>query len=358
MSKSYYESQKTILDRMLSKQNLSANEGDISYILQSPVSIEIEKLKSDQDEIINRNNIISAYENGYEEEVVRYAIQDGVDRKSAKNSTGIETFTGTVGAQIPVGTKFGNESNGLMYETVLDGTIGSNGSVDILSVSTAMGYKYNAKADTLTYMPIKLVGITGCTNKEDFTGGLDIESIDDLFYRHQKKVRTPATSGNKYHYENWALEVSGVGYAKCIPAEINGVGTVKVIIASSNKRAASDELMKTVYDYIESVRPVLAGELQVTTVEEINVDVSVKVELDNSVKLDDIKNKFIELLNDYFENTVYESKKVSVQKIGALLMSIDGVNDYSDLKINNQTSNITLSDNQIAVLNNTDVGVI
>lgn len=359
MVNTYYESQKDILTRMLNKQNLSTNEGDISYILQSPIAIELENIKLKQDEIVNRNNIIGAFENGYEQEVIKYAEQDGIDRKTDCEATGIETFYGTIGTVIKTGTKFGNEATGLMYKTVLDGTIGEDGSVDILSVSIEKGAKYNAKYKTLNYMPIKLVGITGCTNKDEFKNGRDVESIDDLFYRHQLKTRKPSASGNKYDYESWALEVDNVGYAKCITAvEENNVGVVKVIIANSNKRSADEALIKKTYDYIEEVRPVLAGTLKVETVTEVNIDIDIEVEIENSVTLNDIKTKYIQAVEEYFDDKVYTTKKISIAKLQSILIDIDGVIDCSEIKINNSTSNITLDFDEVAVLKNVQLGVI
>ena len=72
--KTYYESQKDILDRMLSRTELSKTEGSLNYTLNAPFSFEVESIKSDMDEIIKRNNIIDAYKNGYEEEVEKYNV--------------------------------------------------------------------------------------------------------------------------------------------------------------------------------------------------------------------------------------------------------------------------------------------
>lgn len=41
------------------------------------------------------------------------------------------------------------------------------------------------------------------------------KSDDELRDRYFEKVSLPATSGSKYHYEQWAKEISGVGDAKC-----------------------------------------------------------------------------------------------------------------------------------------------
>lgn len=44
--------------------------------------------------------------------------------------------------------------------------------------------------------------------------GEDIETDDALRQRYLDSARRPATSGNKYHYMEWALQVPGVGGAR------------------------------------------------------------------------------------------------------------------------------------------------
>lgn len=360
MSSKYYESQQKILERMLSRiSGLSTIEGSTTYMQYSPMTIELENIKLQLDEVINRNNIVSAYENGYDEEVVKFAEEEGVDRKLANSATGKQTFFGTPNTIIPVGTKFGDKANGIMYETLTNGKIDSTGKCKILSISCDKGYKYNANIGTLNYLPIAISGVTGTTNEEKFIGGTDIESIDDLYNRYLLKVRTPATSGNKFNYEQWALEVDGVGYAKCVPAEeIGKGGVVRVIIANGNKKAADEDLIKAVYKHIDNVRPILSGTLQVVTVTEIPIDITGNIELDTSVTLMDIQTTFKGLVQEYFDNQVYKNKKISIAKIQAMLIDIDGVVDCSDIKINGNASNVNIAEEEIAVLHDIRLGVI
>ena len=359
MSKSYYESQKDILDRMLNRNSLSTEEGSLNYVLNVPFTFELENIRSDMDEIIKRNNIIDAYKNGYDEEVEKYCQEDGVLRKEAKYATGKITFYGTVGTKISAGYQFGDKDNGLRYKTTQDAVIGTDGSVEVNAISVEPGARYNKEADTLQYIPIKLVGISSCTNKEAFVGGVDLESIDDLFYRHQLKVKRNPNGSNAVQYEEWALEVDNVGYAKCIPAEELGVGgKVKIIIANSNKRKADSELIQKTYDYIDSVRPLLSGTLEIVSVKEVAVNITGKAEIDNTVTLEDVKNAFKKLIEEYFGDKVYKTKKISIAKIQAMLVDIDGVTDCADIKINNNTSNISLLVDEIAVLQNINLEVI
>lgn len=361
MSKTYYESKEDILNRMLSKvDGLSTLEGSTTYIQQSPIAIELEDIKLKMNEIIKINNIIDAYENGYEDEVVRYCAEDGVDRKSAKSATGIETFYGTVGTTIPVGTKFSNKMTGLVYETTLKGVIGSNGEVDILSVAKETGYKYNSKAGTLSYMPTKLVGVTSCTNKTDFSGGYDIESIEDLYYRHDLKVRQVANGVNKAQYEIWCLEVDGVGSAKIYPLTDETMtkkrGHVCCVITDAERKSASAELCSKVKNYIDPNNGDGTGEasmnaiVHVISAQELKLNISLSLQLENGYSVENVKSGIEEVITSYLKEKAFSTKSISITRIGALIYSVEGVIEYDSLTINGTTSNITVADNQIAVL--------
>ena len=78
------------------------------------------------------------------------------------------------------------------------------------------------------------------TNETEFANGVDIETDEDLRKRFVKVVNNPSTSGNKNHYEEWALEVNGVGRAIVYPLH-NGNGTVKVMIVGNDNKPVTEE---------------------------------------------------------------------------------------------------------------------
>ena len=67
------------------------------------------------------------------------------------------------------------------------------------------------------------------------------------------KSNIPATSGNVYHYQQWALEVSGTGAAKVFPLA-DGPGTVTVLVVDSDKKISSSLPGRTAEAYIETMR--------------------------------------------------------------------------------------------------------
>ena len=361
MSTKYYESQQKILDRMLGRiSGLSTIEGSTTYMQHSPIAIELEDIKLQMDEIVNRNNIISAYENGYDEEVVKYAEADGVDRKQANSATGKQTFFGTPNTIIPVGTKFGDKANGRMYETVINGKIDTTGKCTILSISCDKGYKYNADIGTLNYLPIAISGVTGTTNEEKFTGGTDIESIDDLFYRHQLKVRASVNGCNKAQYELWATSVDGVGNVKVYSLKDETLttkrGHVCIVITDSDRKGATPELCKKVKDYIDpndgdgsGVAPVNAI-VHVISARELPLNISFKLQVETGYMLDEVKRQIINVFAEYLKKNAFSTTSLSVTKLGSLIYTIEGVKDYTDLLINGVDDTVSIAENEMAVV--------
>lgn len=342
----FYEDEKDILKRMKEQVPDDIDKRDNSSLLYnslSPAAQESSKIRSDMDRALS---YAFASPNIPDEYLDLICIGNGITRKPA-------TYA------IKVGT-FANEKNNL-----IDIPLKSRFSIDKLiyvAIEKIEVGKYKMQCETIgtegntpigELLPVEYIENLGSAKLSELIyEAIDQEDNQSLYDRLIIKIQTPATSGNKYHYLNWAMEVSGVGYAKCIP----GAGNVKVIIANSNKRAASEELIRQVHEYIDSVRPILAGTLTVVTVKEIAINVTANVEIDSSVILGDVQELFKTTIENYFTNTVYTTKKISMAKLGALLMDIEGVVDYSNLKINGGTSNVSLGEDEIAVVGTVTLG--
>ena len=173
------------------------------------------------------------------------------------------------------------------------------------------------------------------------TDGADEETDEALRNRFYEKVRHPATSGNAHHYRQWALEVS-----KVFPLD-SGPGTVTVLIVDADKKR-NLSLESVVSEYIETVRPIGAT-VTVSSPSTRAVDVSANVILDGTKSLDDVLALFKIQVSEYLKSLVFVDYRVSYAKIGSILLSIEGVQDYDDLKLNDATGNITVGVKEIPV---------
>ena len=150
-------------------------------------------------------------------------------------------------------------------------------------------------------------------------------------------------------YISWAKSVDGVGDAKCLPLW-NGAGTVKVIIVDSEKQLAGSELINKVQSYIDEQCPI-GADVTVTTATAVSINITFSADVDGST-LENIKAN----IRSYLRDVSFANGYVSYAKIGQTILNTDGVDDYSNLKINSKTENIAISETEIAVLGGVAVG--
>ena len=125
-------------------------------------------------------------------------------------------------------------------------------SVDIPITAVEAGVGSNVRAGSISIAFRPITGVVSIANAEAVTGGTDIE--DDETYRERilEAYRAEAHfTGCPADYVRWAREVSGVGFAVCIP-EWDGPGTVKLVISDSNGEPASQAILSEVYEHIMS----------------------------------------------------------------------------------------------------------
>lgn len=123
-------------------------------------------------------------------------------------------FTGSDGPG-PAGTPFYTEA-GLAFaleETV----IWPAGTGEGRLVCQEVGRKGNIAPGEITQTLRNYTGIDSYTN-EAATGGVDRESDEALLERYLARMRRTATSGNPYHYQQWADSVEGVGASRSSPS--------------------------------------------------------------------------------------------------------------------------------------------
>lgn len=177
--------------------------------------------------------------------------------------------------------------------------------------------------------------------------GTDEETDDALRVRLLAKMQRPSTSGNVNDYYNWAMSVSGVGAAKIFPLA-DGPGTVKVVITSEDKTAADNALVQSVFEYIESVRPIGAGVAVLSAVEKV-INVSASVSLKDGTYLSTVWSAFESSTEEFLQGKAFGMNYVSLARIGNLLLGIDGVEDYAALTLNGEEINVAIADEEVAV---------
>lgn len=345
------DSKEVIQARLLSNidSTYDKTEGSFFYDAEKPVAIELENVYLEQSKILPK----AFAETAIDTDLDRIVEEQGLKRKVATNATTPVTIIGSIGSLINIGDKVSSDTVNFSFteNKVIDAT----GEATVNVQCELSGTIGNVPANTIKYFPVTLPGLISVTNPAAVTNGYNKESNTDLRKRYYTKVQTPSTSGNKYHYINWAKEVVGVGDAKVFPLW-NGNGTVKVIIIDSNRHGANIQLVTDVADHIEENRPIGANVTVVSATEKA-INISATVVLSNGMSLNTVSENFQTIISDYLASIAFSQTYVSYAKIGGLLLATNGIMDYSILTINGATVNVTIADTEVAILGTLNLGV-
>lgn len=324
-------------------------EGGFAYDFIRPSAIE------KADAMIRLNEAVQLFfpEWAYDEFLDKLGSMVGMTRKTATAAETALTVTGTAGTVIPAGYVFSTAATpirpNIEFAVVTETTIGDSGSAQVPVRCTAAGTEGNVAAGTIVLMASPMTGISSVTNASAATGGTDTESDEDYSARIVERERSGDASfvGSNADYRRWAMEVDGVGSATVVPLW-NGPGTVKLIVMDSNLQPATNTLIQAVYDHImsddepsERLAPIGAA-LTVVTASLLAISVTAKITLESGYTIETVEAAFTANIQAIFEEAASEGV-LRYTRVGSVLSETAGVADYSLLKVNSGTSNVTIT---------------
>lgn len=273
----------------------------------------------------------------------------GVIRKKATYARGQIIVTGT--GTVTKGDLF-ETPNGVQFSAAETVPVIDTGIVNIIAVQP--GNTGVVGAGAITQMPVTIAGINGCSNAAPTHDGYDAESDDALRERYYIALRTPATSGNKYSYKSWALEVAGVGDAEVFPLG-HGENTVDVVIINSDMLPASEQLVTDVQNYIdpdsagkgEGAAP-MGAHCYVSAATALEIDVTAKLTIAGDQ--DKVETAVKTSIEAYLAGIAFSGTNVSYAQIGNGILDTEGVLDYENLTVNEGITNIGVPERHVAVL--------
>ena len=282
----------------------------------------------------------------------RYVFpRSGLERRQATFATGVLTVTGT--GTVQQGALF--ESGGGIQFAASE-TVQITGEGQVRVTCRVDGAAGNLPAHSITQMPVTLQGISACDNPEPTAGGYDEEDDAAYYARYLLKIRTPATSGNIYHYQSWALEVAGVGAVQVFPLA-RGPGTVDIVLIDNTGQPAPPDLVQAVQDYID---PGGTGEGygQAPIGAQCRVEAATGTEIALSAtvfKLDTTDEEAVTAgikaaVGAYLAEIAFLQDYVSLARITERILAVEGVRDLESLTLNGGTDNVHLDERACAVL--------
>lgn len=342
-----YENQTAavVLARMLgaAATGLNKAEGSFYFDSVSPQSIELAIAYANLDRVLALG-FAPTTQGTY----LDYRAQEhGVERNVAVKAIGTVTFSGDSGSVIAAGSIVATGA-GIQFETDAEVTIGAGGSINASVTATEAGATGNVAIAAINSIPVSIEGVSGVINAVEITGGADEEKDPALLVRLLEKVREPATSGNKYHYKQWAKDVDGIGDAHVLP-EWDGNGTVKVVLLDTSKEPASPALVTDVTDYVEEMRPI-GAQVTVVAATGVTINVVTTLTLATGYTVGSVQVTIEETITAYLKEIAFQQNYVSYGQIGSRILEVPGILDYSGFTVNAGTANVSIAETEVAVL--------
>lgn len=346
-----------ILEDLLSRvtSDVDKREGSVIYDALAPSAYQLAQM------YFELNNYIDLFflDTSVGKYLDRKAADCGITRKEATYAVRKVVTSGT----ITIGTRWGIEDATYAVTALLSensysvtceqsGVIGNLYSGTLLSIDNADGQ-----------VTVELTDI--------IISGSDEETDDNLRERMKQYLISPEQDGNVSQYLKWATDYDGIGRAKVFPLKIkneidntfkDAANTVTIAITNGSYKHAEDTLINKFQDYIDpassglgnGVAPI-GSKVFVTggTVKNIDVIASVILE-DGFTSADGAADAII----DYLASITYTKNRVSYMQIGSVLLDCDSISEISSLLINQGTSDVVLSNDEIPELSNLSITVV
>lgn len=340
------EDEKIIHDRIMDNisDEYDKSKGEFVYDVTKPVAVEFAEQQKKIATVQEKLDI----EKLTGDELTRTVYQrTGISRKPATQATTTVIVSGTAGILVKVGELVGTET--ILYTVIEEAVLNESGFAHVRIQCNEFGQIGNVPANTIVNFPASINGLVNVYNPDPVVDGYDEETDNDLRERYYDKLQRPGKAGNKYHYREWALEVTGVGDAKVFP-RYNGPLSMKVVVIDANKLPATSELIEAVREHIEVEMPFGVDDLNVKSAEALLINLSVVLTLMPGYTEEVVKTNIKKNITQHLKEIAFKTSFVSYAKIGALIIESDGVLDYQDLLINGSTANVVIPDDGVPVM--------
>ncbi|MDO4815179.1 MAG: baseplate J/gp47 family protein [Bacillota bacterium] len=277
-----------------------------------------------------------------------HALQRGLSRKPAEKAVGTIRFYLNAPAESDISVAAGTRcitADELEFEVTESGVI-SPGSTfcDVPAQAVKAGKNGNIPENTLVFMELAPVGVSGCTNTAPFDGGRDEETDESLRARVIDSFYNAENSGNTAYYRNLALSVEGVAAVSVQPRH-RGRGTVDITVAGENGIPAPRVLSQV--SQRMNIRREICVDVNVSEPIIHQVDVDIELTVKEGADYAAAAARAEAAIRDYFTGKRL-GKGVKKAEIGSLIFGIEGVENYT---INSPEHDLAATPPVLPVLN-------
>lgn len=342
---------KRMMDRVTTKYpELDNREGSMIFNALASAAAELAIKYIELNNVRNESSVSTATR----EYIIQGCKDMGMDVSIFEATAG--THKAIFNVEVPIGSRWNCD----LYNYTITEYLGvEENTYAYKALCETVGTAPNNQVGDLTPITDMPSGLSNAQLIECLIEGENETSDEDIRDAYYAFVNSTETDGNAKQYERWCEEYDGIGNSKVIP-QWNGTNTVKVSILSASNRAASEELIAEFQDYLDpgvtgmgDGKAPIGAFVTVTTATELPINVSATVKMKSGYT---DTTPIATALTKYFEEIAYEKSLVAYMNIGAVILGVTGVDTISNLRINGGTSDISLSNEQIAVLGTTTWG--
>lgn len=342
---------------------LDKREGSIMYDALAPACYELAEyymqlrnnLKDTYAETAGGNYLdLRVAEQGLERHLATFAVKRGI----------FETSDGSPKA-IDIGSRFStiSDTQALIY-VVTEPYVYNDSTVAgsyLLTCETAgiEGNTYTGNLLPLTYIN----GLSSAIMTDLIIPARDEESDDDLRARYMSTLKIKPFGGNISQYEEWVKNIDGVGDLQIYPIW-DGGGTVKLSVIDPEYNIITSDFIDILQEQIDpdiegvglGIAPI-GHKVTVTTPTEKNIDISATVVLLSGYTLGQVEPLIQDAIGDYItelcstwatgnELNQYQLS-LYIARVNSAILSIKGVANVTNTKINNSTNDLHLTQNKL-----------
>ena len=346
MSNSY----KSILNRLLDRvdDTLDKRQGSIIYDALAPAAMELAQAYTSLEIYKEQTYLKTATGQNLDNRVADY----GISRNDATKAIRIiEVYnTDDILFNISIGDRFSIPEDYGGYNFVVIEQVDTGIYKAQCETAGSVGNEYIG-----VLLPIyNIVGLGKAVIIGTFQAGEDIETDESLRKRALSQLNKDAFGGNVADYERYLETIDGIGGAKIFPIW-NGGGTVKISFINSDYTIPNKEFIEEVQEIIDPIQnqgkglglaPIGHTVTVVAPTEipiNINADILVLTDYTLSSLIPEINEKIKEYLKSVQENWQYSSRiTIYTARIIAAILSVQGVNNVSNITINDQYKDLVL----------------
>lgn len=282
--------------------------------------------------------------------IFRACEQIGMDTERFNATHGV--FKGEFNVRVPIGSRWNYD----LYNFVVDEELASkNDYFTYRMTCETEGSEANYITGSLSPITDSPNNLTHAEIVECLVTGEDELTDDEIRDEYFKIVGSTASDGNVAQYERWCEEFPGIGHYKIFPLRTKHGGelsaTVTIAILNGDNRRPSGELVTSFQNYLDpgntgmgdGVAPI-GAKVNVEYGIEQAINITFKATLAEGVEtppsVDDV-------LTEYFKEVAVKKEVISYMSIGAVILSIDGIESISDLTLNGSAADVKVPFNSL-----------